>query len=234
METPPPLVQRLSRRRLIHAAGASTVVSLLGATWIFSEELTELAKAESRSDGRPRLPPGQKVLKRLKPMGGAAGKPGRGTFRLRVHGEVERPFTLNFKQLLKLGPAKLALDVHCVTGWSVLGAPFEGVRLKTLAKRARLKKSARYVIFEAAHGYKANLPLREALKPNVLIAHRLFGKPLRRAHGAPARAVVPDLYFWKSAKWITGIRFSKVDIPGYWEKRGYHRRGNPWQEERHA
>jgi DMSO/TMAO reductase YedYZ molybdopterin-dependent catalytic subunit len=78
------------------------------------------------------------------------------------------------------------------------------------------------------------MPLREALKPNVLVAHRLDGKPLPRAHGAPVRAVVPDLYFWKSAKWLTGIRFSAKNDAGYWEQRGYHNYGDPWKEERYG
>jgi len=103
-----------------------------------------------------------------------------------------------------------------------------------LAKRAKLKKTARHVVFEAAHGYTANVPLGEALKPNVMIAHRLDGRPLQRAHGAPVRNVVPDLYFWKSAKWLTGIRFVTRDEPGYWERRGYNNHGDPWLEERYA
>jgi DMSO/TMAO reductase YedYZ molybdopterin-dependent catalytic subunit len=76
--------------------------------------------------------------------------------------------------------------------------------------------------------------LREALAPNALVAHRLDGTPLARANGAPARALVPDLYFWKSAKWLTGIRFVAQDQPGYWETRGYHNHGDPWKEERYG
>jgi DMSO/TMAO reductase YedYZ molybdopterin-dependent catalytic subunit len=125
-------------------------------------------------------------------------------------------------------------DVHCVTRWTVLDARFEGVRLMDLAERAGVKKSARYVIFEAAEGYTSNVRLREALAPNVLIAHKHQGKPLSLAHGAPVRAVIPDLYFWKSAKWLTGIRFSARDEPGYWEVRGYHNHGDPWKNERHG
>jgi DMSO/TMAO reductase YedYZ molybdopterin-dependent catalytic subunit len=74
--------------------------------------------------------------------------------------------------------------------------------------------------------------LREALGPNVLVAHHLGGTPLPRAHGAPVRALVPDLYFWKSAKWLTGIRFTAEDQPGYWEVRGYSNHADPWKEER--
>jgi DMSO/TMAO reductase YedYZ molybdopterin-dependent catalytic subunit len=90
------------------------------------------------------------------------------------------------------------------------------------------------VIFEAASGYTSNVPLREALAPNVLLAHKYEGQSVPLAHGAPVRAVVPDLYFWKSAKWLTGIFFSSVDQPGYWETRGYSNHADPWKEERYS
>jgi DMSO/TMAO reductase YedYZ molybdopterin-dependent catalytic subunit len=231
----PRVQELLARRRFIQRAAAGTLTVAFGGTLCyFADELTSTAHAEPRSDGRPRLPPGQRVLQRLKPMGGDAGDPNPGAFRLRVHGEVEHALSLSFRDLLALPQVERALDVHCVTGWSVLGARFTGVALRELAARAKPKPGARYVVLEAAHGYTANLPLREALKPNVLVAHRLDGAPLPRAHGAPVRAVVPDLYFWKSAKWLTGVRFTTRDEPGYWETRGYHNHADPWKEERHA
>lgn len=229
------LERLIARRRFIQRAVSGTVITAFGGgLWILADGLTREARAQTRGDGRPRLPPGQRVIQRLKPMGGDAGDPSPGKFRLRVHGEVQNPFTLDFAGLLALPQANLALDVHCVTGWSVLGARFGGVRVKDLANKAKLEKRARYVIFEAAHGYTANVPLRAALDPSVLVAHRLEGQPLPRAHGAPVRAVVPDLYFWKSAKWLTGIRFSAKNEPGYWEQRGYHNYGDPWKEERYG
>jgi DMSO/TMAO reductase YedYZ molybdopterin-dependent catalytic subunit len=116
----------------------------------------------------------------------------------------------------------------------VLGARFKGVRLSELAAKVRPKPSARHVVFEAAHGYTANVPIREALAPDSLVAFELDGQPLRGPHGAPVRGVVPNLYFWKSPKWLTGIRFTERDEPGYWERRGYNNHGDPWREERYA
>jgi DMSO/TMAO reductase YedYZ molybdopterin-dependent catalytic subunit len=78
------------------------------------------------------------------------------------------------------------------------------------------------------------MPLRYALKDTSLVAHRLDGEAIPRPHGPPVRALIPDLYFWKSAKWLTGIRFAANDEPGYWEVRGYHNRGDPWREERYG
>jgi DMSO/TMAO reductase YedYZ molybdopterin-dependent catalytic subunit len=167
-------------------------------------------------------------------MGGEPGSALRQDFKLAIGGEVEQPLQLDFAGLTAVGVTELALDVHCVTGWSVLGARFKGVRLAELVARVRPKPSARHVIFEAAHGYTANVPLREALKPDVLLAFELDGQALASRHGAPVRAVVPDLYFWKSAKWLTGIRFMTRDEPGFWEVRGYNNHGDPWLEERYG
>jgi DMSO/TMAO reductase YedYZ molybdopterin-dependent catalytic subunit len=224
----------LARRRFIQSAGAGTVILALGGVYVLSDTLTREARAQTRPDGRPRLPPGQRVIEALRPMGGEPGDPSPGAYRLRVHGEVEDPFELSFAELLTQPQTELALDVHCVTTWSVLGAKFKGVRVSDLADRAKLRKSARYVIFEAAHGYSSNISLRDALKPTVMVAHQLNGAPLPRAHGAPVRAIAPDFYFWKSAKWLTGIRFSDHDEPGYWETRGYNNHADPWREERYA
>lgn len=230
----PEVEKALARRRFIQAAGAGTVVLALGGAYVLSDDLTRAAQAQTRSDGRPRLPPGQRVISAFRPMGGDPGDPAPSAYRLRVHGQVEAPFELGFAELLALPQSEQALDVHCVTTWSVLGAKLKGVKLADLAERAKPKKSARFLIFEAAHGYTSNVALRDALKPNVLLAHQLNGAPLPRAHGAPVRAIVPDFYFWKSAKWLTGIRFSDHDEPGYWETRGYSNHADPWKEERYA
>ena len=124
--------------------------------------------------------------------------------------------------------------MHCVTGWTVLDSNWTGVKVKDLARLAKVRATARYVIFEAAHGYTSNLPIREAMADNVLAAYGFEGHPLPRPHGPPVRALVPDLYFWKSAKWLTGIRFSRADEPGYWERRGYNNHADPWREERYG
>lgn len=224
------------RRRFILTAAAGTAVAALGGWYLLSDNsLTRAARAQTRPDGRPRLPPGQRVIERLRPMGGEEGDPAPRNFTLRVHGAVDSPYTLDFRELVSHpGVREQLADVHCVTAWSVLGARFTGVGLADLAARARPKPTARHVIFEAAHGYTANVRLDEALAPNVMVVWELDGQPLARAHGAPVRALVPDLYFWKSAKWLTGIRFVERDAPGYWEVRGYNNHADPWKEERYS
>lgn len=231
-----PVERMLARRQFIANAAKGTAVAVLGGTalYVLDDDLTSAARAQTRLDGRPRLPPGQRVLSKLKPMGGTPGSAKLSEYKLRIHGEVDKPFTVDFRSLLKMGPVKTHADVHCVTGWSVLGALWEGVKIKDLAAKAGVRDSARYLIVEAAHGYTANMPLAPAMRDDCLITWRLDGKSLARAHGAPVRALIPDLYFWKSAKWVTGLRFSKTDAPGYWEKRGYHNIADPWKEQRHG
>jgi DMSO/TMAO reductase YedYZ molybdopterin-dependent catalytic subunit len=222
------------RRRFIKNAAAGATLAALGGVYYFSDSLTREARAETRPDGRPRLPPGQRVLSRLKPMGGQPGDPSVAGYRLKIHGEVESPFELTFADLLALPQIDVMYDVHCVTGWSVLGAKWRGVTLLELARRAKVKNSARHVIFEAAHGYTANVTRKDAFQPNVMVVHQLEDLPLPRTHGGPVRGLVPDLYFWKSAKWLTGIRFVQRDEPGYWETRGYNNHADPWKEERYS
>jgi DMSO/TMAO reductase YedYZ molybdopterin-dependent catalytic subunit len=224
------------RRTFLKSAAAGTaLVALGGALYrVAADDLTRAARAETRADGRPRLPPGQKVLQTLRPMGGAEGDGQARTFKLRVHGAVRTPFELDYAALLGLPQVDRQVDVHCVTGWSVLGAVWRGVQVRTLAEKAGVLGSARHVIFEAAHGYTTNVRLSEATADGALVTYRLNGKPFSLAHGAPVRGLVPDLYFWKSAKWLTGIKFVTADEPGYWEVRGYHNHADPWKEERYG
>lgn len=223
------------RTFLSRTAVGSLVIALGGVTYaVASEEDDKKARALKRPDGRIRLPPGQTLLSSIRDMGGSPGDASPGSFRLKVYGEVDAPFEIDFAELLKMPQIEQTCDVHCVTKWTLLDAKFTGVRVSALAERAKVRTAARHVIFESAHGYTSNVPLAEATAPNVLVAHRLNGHALPRANGAPVRALVPDLYFWKSAKWLTAIRFVSSDKPGYWETRGYHNHADPWKEERYG
>ena len=226
----------MQRRTFLRAAMAGTVViGLGGAAYVLADDEEERRARETRRpDGKPRLPPNQYLLKHLRPMGGEEGDPSPSAFRLQVSGEVDNPFSIDFAELLAMPQVDQTCDVHCVTKWTVLDSHWTGVTIADLAARAKVRSSARYAVMEAANGYTANVPLREALKPTSLVAHRLEGDAIPRPHGPPVRALIPDLYFWKSAKWLTGIRFSQTDQPGYWEVRGYHNRGDPWREERYG
>jgi len=225
--------QKISRRSfLVGVAGSIVSISLPGTFVKLPAPETLALAAQMRSDGRPRIPPGQMAVKRLQYMGGIEGKASRQNWQLHLHGVVENPTTLTFQKLLELEQIDLSCDVHCVTGWTLLDSLWQGVRLNTIIDLVKPKSSARFVIFEAVAGYTSNIPLSEARKDNVMLAHSFFGKPLERSHGAPVRALVPDLYFYKSAKWLEGIKFTSRDEPGYWERRGYSNSADPWKEER--
>lgn len=223
----------MARRDFIRTAAAGTVLTALGgASFVLAGD--DPRTTQKRPDGRNRLPPSQHLIASMKPMGGDPGDPNPAGFRLKVHGEVEKPFEVDFAKLLAMPQTELTTDVHCVTSWSAFDVAWTGVQVAHLAKLAVVKPTARHVIFEAANDYTANVRLAEALAPNVLVAHKLFNKPIPRPHGPPVRALVPDLYFWKSAKWLTGIRFVAADRPGFWETRGYHNHADPWKEERYG
>ena len=223
-----------ARRTFLKGAAAGTLVMAFGGAAFAVAADDDPRLGTNRPDGRPRLPPGQRLLSALRPMGGEPGDPSAAAWRCRIHGDCDRPTTIDFATLLRMPQTSLRADVHCVTGWTVFDAPWTGVRLSHLAELAGVRPGVRHVVFEAAHGYTANVPLREALRPNVMLAHRLNGAPLPRPHGPPVRSLVPDLYFWKSAKWLTGVRFVRADEPGYWETRGDHNHGDPWREERYG
>jgi DMSO/TMAO reductase YedYZ molybdopterin-dependent catalytic subunit len=225
--------KKLSRRTFLAKAGGSVVSIGLPGIFVKLMDLENLAlAAEMRPDGRPRLPPSQQAVKKIIAMGGIQGTSDSESWKLQIHGEVGRPTTLNFQDLLKLPQVDLTCDVHCVTGWTLLDSQWGGVRLTTIMDLVRTNESVGFVIFEAAAGYTSNIPISEARKENVILAHSFFGKELPRPHGAPVRALVPDRYFYKSAKWLKGVKFTAQDEPGYWERQGYSNSADPWREER--
>jgi len=225
--------KKLSRRAFLAKAGGSVVsISLPGIfVKLLARENLALA-AQIRPDGRPRIPPSQQPVKRLYDMGGIQSKTNPLDWQLRIHGEVEKPITLTFQELIEMRQLELTCDVHCVTGWTLLDSEWSGVRLSTIMDLVKPKKNVHFVIFEAAAGYTSNIPIIEARKDNVILAHSFFGKSLPRPHGAPVRALVPDRYFYKSAKWLEGIKFTAQDEPGYWERLGYSNSADPWKDER--
>ncbi len=75
--------------------------------------------------------------------------------------------------------------------------------------------------------------LADVMGGKAWIVDTYDGAPLPLAHGGPLRLLVPHLYLWKSVKWVTGIQLLDHDVPGYWEQRGYHDRGDPFLEQRY-
>ncbi len=154
-------------------------------------------------------------------------------YRLRVWGEVENPMEFTYEDLLNLPAVKLIADFHCVTRWSVKDLTWEGVQTLEICKLVNPKSEAKFVIIHCLEGYTTNLPFEYFSAEDSILAYKMNGQVIPRRHGYPLRLVVPQLYAWKSAKYVTGIEFMKEDRPGFWELRGYNMKGDPWKEERY-
>ncbi|MBA5712090.1 sulfite oxidase-like oxidoreductase [Bacillus velezensis] len=181
-----------------------------------------------------RIPPNQNVTTKF-PVLHAGNVPyyeDMSKWNLQVYGLVDRPMLLSFEDIKAFPEAEVKNDIHCVTGWSRLDNIWQGIRAKDIAEKAGVHKEARFVILHAEEGWTANLPLSDFTRETSLLAYAHNGEPLTPEHGYPLRGVFPHLYFWKSAKWLRGIQFTKENHPGFWEKNGYHMRGDPWKNER--
>jgi DMSO/TMAO reductase YedYZ molybdopterin-dependent catalytic subunit len=190
---------------------------------------------DARPTDRDRLPPGQIATQKWPVLHYSSVPridPARWT--LKVFGEVERPFEIGWDEMLALGQRDVLCDMHCVTTWSRFDNTFRGVPVTVLLDRAGVKPSATHALIHAAPDYTTNLPLEDLAREANLIATHHDGEPLSAEHGGPARLLVPHLYLWKSAKWVTGIELMAGDEPGFWEDNGYHMRGDPWREERYG
>jgi DMSO/TMAO reductase YedYZ molybdopterin-dependent catalytic subunit len=183
----------------------------------------------------PRLPPGQydtgdgfpvltaEVTPKLDPA----------TWTFRVDGHVATAATWTWDDVRALPRSTYEGDIHCVTTWSKLGTSFSGVSLDTLLERVGVLPSATHVVAWSHTGYTTNLPLEHVTGGKAWVVWEHEGAPLPLPHGGPARLLVPHLYFWKSVKWVGGVRLLDHDEPGFWETRGYHALGDPWTEQRY-
>jgi DMSO/TMAO reductase YedYZ molybdopterin-dependent catalytic subunit len=186
------------------------------------------------ADRAERLPPGQREVKNWPVLDLGVQPPiPTETWRLDVTGLVENPISWSWKDFAAQPQAKITSDIHCVTAWSRFDNHWEGVSTKALLDLVKPKPQAKFVIQHSYDGYTTNVPLEDFAGEDVLLAYKWEGKPIVREHGGPVRLVLPKLYFWKSAKWLTKLEFVEIDKPGFWEVRGYNNHGDPWLEERY-
>ena len=191
-------------------------------------------RADLPAETAARVPPGQYLTEKWPVLHYGPVPPfNPKTWDFRVFGNVENEVKLNWDEFQKLEQTTVQADMHCVTTWSRLDQKWEGVPFSKIIELAKPKPDSMFVIAHSEYGFTANTPLEFCLRDDCLIALRANGEPLSAEHGQPARLVVPRLYAWKSAKWLRGIEFSTTDKPGFWERNGYHNRGDPWAEERY-
>ncbi|MGD1119300.1 MAG: sulfite oxidase-like oxidoreductase [Dehalococcoidales bacterium] len=182
-----------------------------------------------------RLPPGQRPTDKWPVLHhGKVHHIKPADWKLKISGLVARERVIPYSEFDVLPRVEVFADIHCVTTWSRYNNTWEGVSAATIAEMAEIKPGAKYVMVEGEGGFSTNLPLADFLQEDVLFAIKHDGQPISDEHGGPVRLVVPRLYFWKSAKWVTGVRFQAEDEPGFWERAGYHMHGDPWTEERYG
>ena len=182
-----------------------------------------------------RLPPGQHLVKNWPVLDlGLHPEVSRERWKLRVFGAVEKPTIWDWAAFEALPQSEITTDIHCVTTWSRYDNLWSGVLTRNVMAAVRPKDEARFVLLGSSDGYTTNLPLADFAAADAMLVRAWEGRPLDTEHGGPVRLVVPHLYFWKSAKWLNEIQFTTHDRPGFWEVRGYHERGDPWQEQRYS
>ena len=182
-----------------------------------------------------RLPPGQKLTNGFPVLDlGVQPEIPLSEWRLKIDGLVERPAQLTWEQLNALPQVNDVSDFHCVTTWSKYDCRWGGVAFTTLYELAQPRPDAKFVYFTSYDGYSTNVALDKCLDDDVLVATTFEGAPVPREHGGPARVIIPKLYAWKGAKFVSGITFLAEDKLGFWEVRGYSNTADPWTEDRFA
>ena len=187
------------------------------------------------ADLRSRTPPGQYLTNDF-PVLSAGPTPltplDRWSFR--IEGLVTGPTEWSWSEFLGLPARDWTVDISCVTKWTKLDMRWRGPSIDTLLESVEIDPKAAFVVAWCDGGYTTNLPIGDVLNGQAFVAYEYDGAPLAPEHGGPARLVVPARYFWKSAKWVRGLRLQARDEPGFWESLGYHNRGDQWLEERYS
>jgi DMSO/TMAO reductase YedYZ molybdopterin-dependent catalytic subunit len=180
-----------------------------------------------------RVPAGQTEVKNFPVLDlGVVPDVNKTNWRLRIFGLVEHEINLDWDAFQQLPQITDISDFHCVTRWSQLDMDWSGVQARHLLQMAAPLVDAKYVTLHGYDGYTTNIALEALLDDDVMVAHSVFGQPLTRQHGGPARMVVPKRYAWKGAKWLKAIELHATDRLGFWEERGYHNYADPWLEQR--
>lgn len=189
----------------------------------------------SKEHQKSRLPPGQHTVDRFPVLQkGKIPHVDRDMYELKIVGEVKNSRKLSLQELRDLEDRQIVADIHCVTSWSKFDTEWSGIPFNTIFNIVKPKDSANFVEFLCADGgFTTTVPIEELRSQNAILALKYDGLELGDKHGGPVRAVIPDLYFYKSAKWVETITFLKEDRLGYWERGGYSNKADPWKEQRY-
>ena len=155
-------------------------------------------------------------------------------WKLEVVGLVSKKLSWNWDDFTALPHTQMQKDIHCVTKWSKFDTYWTGVSMDAIMQLAGVSDGATHLIAHSYDGYTTNVPLQDVSGGKAMVAIAYENHPIDPEHGGPARLFIPHLYFWKSAKWVNKLEFVDHDEPGFWETRGYHNYGNPWEEQRYS
>lgn len=195
-----------------------------------------MTKENTKREERPNLPPGQHLTKKFPVLQkGRVAHINQEKFKLEIDGEVEYPTVFTLKELKELNDKELVADIHCVTSWTKVKTKWKGISFKTLFNHVKPKNTAFFVKFTCAdQSFTTSVPIERLYSENAIIALDYENSPINDNHGGPVRALIPDLYFYKSAKWVIKISFLHNDEMGYWETHGYSNKADPWKEQRYS
>ena len=196
-----------------------------------NQSIRRIISPDTQRDNR--LPPGQTGSKKWPVLHyGPVPDYSDGSFDLKVFGQVQNPLTYSLQEVLEMPRVELQADMHCVTTWSVLENTFIGIAVQDFMKAHPYRENVCEVVAHSEYGFSANIPIEDFMQEDVILALEHNGEPLTPEHGYPLRLLLPRLYLWKSVKWLRGLEFVTETTEGFWERNGYHCRGNPWAEER--
>src|SRR3990172_8454681 len=188
-----------------------------------------------QTEAANRVPPGQHAVSDFPVLSaGPTPRTRLDQWTFTIEGLVREPARWTWEEFLKLPAQTFVVDIHCVTKWTKLDTRWEGVSVDTLFEHVELDRQAMVVTAFCDGGFTTNMPLPDVINGQAFVAYKYDDKLLEPVHGGPARLVVPHLYFWKSAKWVRGLRLLEKDKSGFWESLGYNNHGDPWKEERYA
>jgi DMSO/TMAO reductase YedYZ molybdopterin-dependent catalytic subunit len=191
--------------------------------------------AAGDADIASRIPPGQYLTTDFPVLSaGPTPRTPLDRWSFSIEGLVVEPVRWTWEEFLGLAARDWTVDISCVTKWTKLDMRWRGVSVDALLEHVELDPAAAFIIAWSDGDYTTNLPLADVLNGQAFVAYEYDGRPLAPEHGGPARLVVPGRYFWKSAKWIRGLRLQSTDEAGFWESLGYHNRGDQWLEERYS
>lgn len=193
-----------------------------------------LGKLFRKEPNNPRVPPGQNLTESFPVLTyGPTPRVSKDEVKIRLFG-LGQERVLSWRDLMAMPQSSITRDFHCVTHWSKLDLSWSGILSTDFIKHIEMPQETTHVMFHCYGGYTTNLPLSDFLADGCMLAHSLEGQDIPVEHGGPLRTIIPHLYAWKSAKWLNGIEFMDKDKAGFWERNGYHLRGDPFLEERYG